>query len=145
VRIEESSFRYSTYRAWLAENEGAIADFRAMQRAAFLAERERWRAAGQDVAPAAFASRADESERPVVPEGCSALASPVAGSVWKVAAEVGAKVRSGDPVVVVEAMKTEIAVTATAGGTIHSLLVAPGAVVAPGQVVAIIRESAAGG
>src|SRR5581483_11798069 len=52
VRTEEASFRYSAYRAWLAENAASIADFKRQQQAAFDAERERWRAAGQDVAAA---------------------------------------------------------------------------------------------
>ena len=57
------------------------------------------------------------------------------------AADVGAMVHAGDPVIVVEAMKTEIAVSAHASGTIHSLLVAPGAMVTPGQVIAFIRNA----
>ena len=53
VRIEESSFRYSTYKTWLDENPSSIAAFKAGQQAAFEAERERWRAAGQDVVASA--------------------------------------------------------------------------------------------
>jgi biotin carboxyl carrier protein len=45
-------------------------------------------------------------------------------------------------VVVVEAMKTEIVVSATAAGTVQSLLVAPGAAVMPCQVLAFVAESA---
>ena len=45
VRIEESSFRYSTYKKWLDENAASIAAFKTTQQAAFEAERERWRAA----------------------------------------------------------------------------------------------------
>jgi urea carboxylase len=141
VRIEDSSFRYSAYRGWLAENAGSIAAFKRTQQAAFVAERERWRAAGQDVVATAPLAASEDAERPPIPAGCSELASPVAGSVWKLVADVGAPVRAGDPVIVIEAMKTEIAVAAHASGTIHSLLVAPGAMVAHGQVVAFIRNA----
>ncbi len=117
VPIEPSSFRYSTYRAWLGENTASIAAFKKTQQAAFVAERERWRAAGQDLVATAPLAATLDAERPAVPDGCFELASPVAGSVWKLAAGVGAHVRAGNPVIVVEAMKTEIAVSANASGT----------------------------
>jgi urea carboxylase len=139
VRTEKSSFRYSAYRAWLAENAASIADFKKQQQGAFEAERERWRAAGQDVVASAAPAIAEDAERPQTPPGCSALASPIAGSVWKVAADAGARVEAGDPVVIVEAMKTEIAVSSGVSGTVRRVLVSPGATVMPGQVVAFIE------
>jgi urea carboxylase len=142
VRIEESSFRYSTYKKWLDENAASIAAFKSGQQAAFEAERERWRAAGQDVIASAAPAAADDAAPLAVPEGCVALTSPIAGNVWKVATEVGAVIQTGDPVVVVEAMKTEIVVAATAAGTVQRLLVAPGATVMPGQVLAFVAERA---
>jgi urea carboxylase len=66
----------------------------------------------------------------------------VAGSVWKLGTAVGAVLQTGDPVVIVEAMKTEIVVAATVAGTVQSLLVAPGAPVMPGQVLAFVEERA---
>jgi urea carboxylase len=142
VRTEESSFRYSAYRAWLGENAASIAEFKRQQQGAFEAERERWRAAGQDVVASAGPSIVEEIERPQTPPGCSALASPIAGSVWKVAAGEGARVEAGDPVVIVEAMKTEIAVSSGVSGTVRRVLVSPGAAVIPGQVVAFIEGAA---
>src|SRR6185437_14100370 len=99
VRIEPSSFRYSKYKEWLAENAASIAAFKATQQAAFEAERERWRATGQDVVSTAAPAAAESTDGPAIPEGCSALTSPIAGSVWKIAAEPGAPVAEGDPVV----------------------------------------------
>ncbi len=142
VRIEESSFRYSTYKKWLDENAASIATFKAGQQAAFEAERDRWRATGQDVLASA-PPVAESAETLAVPEGCSAVTSPIAGSVWKLATTVGATIRAGDPVVIVEAMKTEIAVATSSAGTVHSLLVAPGATVMPGQVLAFVEDARA--
>lgn len=85
---------------------------------------------------------ADTGEAVVVPAGCSAVTSPIAGSVWKLATAVGARVRAGDPVVIVEAMKTEIVVAATSDGAVRSLLVSPGAAVMPGQVLAFVQDEA---
>jgi urea carboxylase len=142
VRIEESSFRYSTYKAWLDENAASIAAFKRGQQAAFDAERERWRAAGQDIVAAVVPPASEPAEPLAVPSGCVAITSPVAGSVWKLATKVGSVIQAGDPVVVVEAMKTEIAVAATAAGTVQSLLVAPGAAVMPGQILAFVADRA---
>jgi urea carboxylase len=141
VRIEESSFRYSTYKKWLDENAASIAAFKTGQQAAFEAERERWRAAGQDVVSTAAPVAAETTGRLTVPDGCSAVTSPIAGSVWKLSADVGVTVKAGDPVVIVEAMKTEIVVAASVPGTVRSLLVEPGATVMPGQVIAFIEDA----
>jgi urea carboxylase len=140
VRIEESSFRYSTYKTWLDANAASIAGFKAGQQAAFEAERERWRVAGQDIVSTAAPASAETTTRITVPDGCSAVTSPIAGSVWKLSTDVGVAVRAGDPVVIVEAMKTEIVVATPSAGTVRSFLVGPGATVMPGQVIAFIQD-----
>jgi|CZKU01.1.fsa_nt_gi urea carboxylase len=141
VRIDESSFRYSTYKRWLDANAPSIAAFKTGRQAAFEAERERWRAAGQDVVSTTVPPAADTAERMTVPDGCSAVTSPIAGSVWKLSADVGVAVRAGDPVVIIEAMKTEIVVAASSAGTVRSFLVEPGATVTPGQMMAFIEDA----
>ena len=141
VRMEGSSFRYSTYKRWLDDNASSIAAFKAGQQAAFEAERERWKAAGQDVVASAAPPLLESAEAVVIPAGCSAITSPIAGSVWKVATTVGGSVRAGDPVVIVEAMKTEIVVAAASDGTLERLLVSPGATVMPGQVLGILKDA----
>jgi urea carboxylase len=49
LRVEETTFKLQDYQAFLADNAWSIADFRATQRRAFAEERDRWKAAGQDV------------------------------------------------------------------------------------------------
>ncbi|HEY4011706.1 MAG TPA: 5-oxoprolinase/urea amidolyase family protein [Polyangiaceae bacterium] len=141
VKIEESTFCFSRYRAWLAENATSIGSFKKVQQAAFEAERERWRISGIGAVSDAVVEEATgiPEDDAAIPEGCAAVTSPVAGSVWQIAADVGTVVAPGKPVVVVEAMKTEIAVVATSGGVVERVLVAPGKSVVPGQVVAVIR------
>jgi urea carboxylase len=155
IKIEESTFRYSSYRASLANHAQSIGVFKQQQQAAFDAERERWRAAGDPATPATVrdphlgdnalvGARLPPSDiadsPPPVPDGCAAITSPVAGSVWQVASQVGVTVRAGDPIVIVEAMKMEIAVVANAGGKVERLFVSTGTTVAAGQVVAFIRS-----
>ncbi|HZU82116.1 MAG TPA: carboxyltransferase domain-containing protein, partial [Polyangiaceae bacterium] len=138
VRIEQSTLSYRAYRDGLAENARSIAAFKARQQAAFEAERERWRAAGQDLVAVEPPAAMEGAGGPSVPEGSIPVAAPIAGSVWKIVADVGATVRAGDALIIVEAMKTEIAVVATTGGTVGGVLVAVGSSVTPGQVVAFL-------
>ena len=65
----------------------------------------------------------------------NSLTSPVSGTVVTVLIEAGADVRSGDTLLVLEAMKMETEVTAPKDGTIKSVDVAVGDAVQGGQVL----------
>jgi urea carboxylase len=141
LQIEEGSFSFRDYRKLLGESASDIADFKTRQQAAFVAERERWAAAGQDiVATDAEVDVAPPAEA-ALPAGCVAVRSPVAGNLWRVLRVPGDKVSEGDPVAIVEAMKTEINVAAISSGVVREIRVAPGAAVQPGQVLAIVEEA----
>lgn len=68
-----------------------------------------------------------------------AIEAEVAGTVLRVAAEVGATVAAEDPVVMIECMKMEIPVTAPVAGRVARIDVAPGDTVAEGQVLAVVE------
>src|SRR5262249_3150886 len=115
--------------------------------AAFVAERERWGASGQDQdqflllgQPDARASHASLAEP--LPEGCQPVLSPVTASVWKIPVELGQKVEAGQKLVVLEAMKMEIAVVAPAAGIVDRLNCGPGGLVSAGQTRVPLREEA---
>lgn len=57
------------------------------------------------------------------------ILSPMAGTVWKVVKAVGDEVEYGDPVVILESMKMEIAVEADNRGTVTRIVVEEGQVV----------------
>lgn len=65
----------------------------------------------------------------------NALTAPMAGTVVKVLIEAGAEVKSGDTLLVLEAMKMEAEVTAPKDGKIKSVDVAVGDAVQGGQVL----------
>ncbi|HEY8295210.1 MAG TPA: biotin carboxylase N-terminal domain-containing protein, partial [Micrococcaceae bacterium] len=69
----------------------------------------------------------------------SALCASMAGTVVKWLAAPGAAVEAGQPVLVLEAMKMETAVTAHRAGVLGEPLVAAGDAVAQGSVLAAIR------
>jgi biotin carboxyl carrier protein len=57
------------------------------------------------------------------------------GQVLRVAVSAGQKVSPGDALVVLEAMKMEQTVRATMRGVVGAVLVKPGEIVAPGQML----------
>ena len=67
------------------------------------------------------------------------IKTEVAGRVCSIPAAAGASLSDGDEILLVEAMKMEIPVTATSDGKLKSVLVKVDDVVAEEQVVAIIE------
>jgi propionyl-CoA carboxylase alpha chain len=61
--------------------------------------------------------------------------SPMPGQVLRILVQVGQKVRTGDSLVVLEAMKMEQTIRTTINGRVQSVLVKTGQVVAPGQML----------
>ena len=62
-----------------------------------------------------------------------------AGKVFKIEAKVGQAVKTGDPVVIIEAMKMEIPVVAPKDGTVASIDVAVGDSIEAGAVLATMN------
>jgi acetyl-CoA/propionyl-CoA carboxylase biotin carboxyl carrier protein len=73
--------------------------------------------------------------------GGDTLASPLQGTVLKVAVEQGAEVAEGALVAVIEAMKMENEITAHKGGVVSELPIAVGASVATGDTLAVISSA----
>jgi urea carboxylase len=139
LRIEEDTFRLRDYHAFhdsIRESAGA---FKRTQQAAFEAERERWAAAGVDRFEAPVEVEA-QSAGEAIPEGCRPVVSPVSASVWNVAVEAGQHVQAGQKLIVLEAMKMEIAVSAPRAGVVERLNCAPGALVSAGQRLVTLRD-----
>jgi acetyl-CoA/propionyl-CoA carboxylase, biotin carboxylase, biotin carboxyl carrier protein len=94
-------------------------------------------------APAAGARRAPRRERAGGGGGGGGgdtLASPLQGTVLKVAVEQGSPVEEGALVCVIEAMKMENEITAHKAGKVSELPIAVGASVASGDTLAVISS-----
>lgn len=142
LRIEEGQFRLREYNEFLASIGESASAFKLKQQSAFDEERARW-----SLLPA-FEAKPDleparNGHSHTLPEGCEAVRSPITASVWRLCVEPGQQVRAGEKLLIVEAMKMEVAVTAPADGSVESLLCAPGTLVAPGQMLAVIRPGRA--
>jgi biotin carboxyl carrier protein len=65
--------------------------------------------------------------------------SPLAGVVARLHAKPGERVGSNDLLLVLDAMKMEIKITAQAPGTVKSIEVAPGDAVKPDQILVVFE------
>ena len=141
VRIEDATFRYREYRAFLDDHDAEIARFRATQRAAFEAERLDWVARGLDTYVAQ-----DGVDEPVVrderfADGHTAVESPVPGNVWKILVAPGEYVTLGQPLVILESMKMEIEIVAPHDGEIVELRCVAGKPIAAGFVAIVLADA----
>jgi urea carboxylase len=140
LAIEDTVLDLAEYNDFLRRNADSIAAFKNRQQAAFEAERDRWRAAGQmeyqAELPDALAATDVDTE---IPAGCLAVASPVTGNVWQVAVKPGDTVAVGDALVVVEAMKMEVPIEADVAGQVLDVLCAQGSAVSAGQGLIVLR------
>jgi len=75
-----------------------------------------------------------------MPEGATAVESPVPGSVWKILVEPGHEVSEGQTLIIVESMKMEIAICAPSNGLVHEVRCAEGRAVEFGQALVIMVE-----
>jgi urea carboxylase len=139
VRVEPGVFHLGTYEEMLAREAESIAEFRACQSNAFAAERSAWAAAGE------FEPR-DEAETGSIPAPPSfevpangtLVTAPMTSNIWKVEVSTGDQVVAGQPVVIIEAMKTETAVLAPCDGAVVDVVVTPGMQVSTGAPLVVL-------
>jgi len=139
LKIEEETFSLRQYYEFLNANSEEIAAFRVKQRTAFAAERDRWTTAGEFSHQDLEVSEEPEVTKITIPDDVEAIAAPMSANVWQVLVQPGDRVAEGDPLVILEAMKMEIAVLADAAGTITEVFCQAGQTVTAGQFLAAIR------
>ncbi|CAM3686968.1 urea carboxylase [Ectopseudomonas alcaliphila] len=138
IRIEQTEFDFAAYNRFIADNAADIAAFQNKQKAAFDAEVELWKDDDPSTAQALTSTSHDDADL----DG-HLVAAEMSGSVWKVLVEPGQHVEAGTPLLVVEAMKMELAVTAPVAGTVKSLRCAPGKAVTPGDTLLLLTPNEA--
>ena len=92
---------------------------------------------GGSSAPAAPAASVSEKKGPKA--GGEPVVCGAAGSVFRILCREGEKVKAGDTVIVLEAMKMEIPVVSPKDGTVSRILVSEGESTASGQTVAYVE------
>jgi urea carboxylase len=141
-RIESKEFRLRDYHSFLDSIKPAAEAFKAHQQQAFEAERERWAETNQEtyLEPPEPPAMSEADSR--MAEGCRAVRSPIAASVWNVAVQPGQRVDAGQKLIVLESMKMEIVVAAPSSGVIEKVNCDKGALVLAGQVLVALRVEA---
>ena len=138
MQIIEEPFGFPAYKKFLEENAGGIAEFRARQAQAFTEERERWAADGSanfSIEEKEVDAATDEIE---VPAGGALVSSPISGNVWEVPVAEGDSIKAGQKVMVLEAMKMEVAVESPITGVVQKIATSKGRLVSAGQPLVLI-------
>ncbi len=141
--IQSETFSLKRYNESLRSIAEEVAAFKAKQQAAFNAERERWAAAGE------FARQTEQVDQDSsqdtaeslleLPPNTEAVVAHVGANVWQVLVKPGDVVSEGDRLVILEAMKMEIAVTADVAGTVIDVFCTQGQMVSAGQVLLAVQ------
>jgi urea carboxylase len=139
LSIEATSFSFADYKAFLTREDEGITAFKQRQQSAFEAERQRGRDDNIDEIRLDVAGRAPGSGGEIG-AGQIGMFSEAPGNVWKVLVEDGKHIEIGDALVIVESMKMEIPVTATARGIVRSIAVRPGQTLRAGDLVCVLEE-----
>ncbi|MGN1050347.1 MAG: biotin/lipoyl-containing protein [Selenomonadaceae bacterium] len=95
-------------------------------------------AAAPAPAPAAAPAPAPAAPAAAAGAGETAVEAPMPGKVIKVVAAAGTAVKSGDVVIILEAMKMQNEICAPCDGTVKAVNVSAGQTVTAGQAMAII-------
>ena len=134
LKIEPAVFDIGEYEAFLHDNAASIHAFEARRRQAFEEEKQRWIANGQLTFETRSGDVVDAAPEAVLKAGEEGVYAPVAGSIWKLnVAAPGTRVKAGEPLAVMESMKTEIAIPAETDCTVTQIFCAAAAEVKSGQ------------
>jgi len=81
---------------------------------------------------------ADPQTSPPEQAGSGSILTPIPGQIISITVSLGEQVRTGQKLLVLEAMKLENSITATIDGTVSEILIAEGDVVNQGQPLIIL-------
>lgn len=75
----------------------------------------------------------------VAPAGATTIEAPMPGNIWKIEVKEGQQVKSGDVLLILEAMKMENEIMAPSDGVVASIHVAEGAAVNGGDILVSLK------
>ncbi|WP_048697724.1 urea carboxylase, partial [Erwinia piriflorinigrans] len=132
IRIEQSTFDFAEHTQFLHDNAPSIAEFRQKQASAFEAEVALWAQEEEDAAPL---TATETLPAPLEEEGGCLVSADLNGNIWKVLVQPGDEVAAGQPLIIVEAMKMELAIHAPQAGRVKRVVCQPGRPVTPGDTL----------
>ncbi|XP_065210851.1 uncharacterized protein LOC135838952 [Planococcus citri] len=133
IRIEETLFDFVEYQHLLKDNASSIEKFRQFQAVAFEAEVALWAQEEQNNPE----PTGKDNSVPEVEEDENALPvqADMNGNIWKVLVKSGDIVEASQTLVIVEAMKMELAINAPQKGRVKRIVCQPGHSVSPGDTL----------
>ncbi|MBV2121459.1 MAG: urea carboxylase [Candidatus Thiodiazotropha sp. (ex Ctena orbiculata)] len=138
IKVEESQFSLTEYQAFIDSQQDEIEAFRKQRQQAFEDELAQWHADGQFNFE--VNEQTEEKTERSWPEESLVIDSPISGSVWQTEVEVGQQVKAGDCLMILESMKMEIPVYASADSRVTHLLLENGQRVGAGQALVVLQE-----
>ncbi|MDO8415664.1 MAG: urea carboxylase [Agitococcus sp.] len=138
LKIEETVFKLSDYRRFLADNAESIVEAKDKQQSAFDAERERWLATGQAHYDDSQQQATQSTATVELPANAVIINNSVSGNVWKILVSEGDSVKAGDTLAIIESMKMEFNVTSSATGTVFKINCQEGTAIQAGHEAIIL-------
>jgi len=131
VHVEEVEFDFAQYSQFLDDNADDIADFRRRQQLAFTSEVAHWK----EQESAAVESAMQAEQEILEDQEGHLVSADLNGNIWKILVEPGQRVKQGEALIVVEAMKMELLVAAPCDGTVTRISCQQGRPVGPGDAL----------
>ncbi len=138
LKIENTVFKLSDYRRFLADNSESITEAKDKQQSAFDAERERWLATGQAHYDDSQQQAKQSTATVELPANAVIINNSVSGNVWKILVNEGDSVKVGDTLAIIESMKMEFNVTSSATGTVFKINCQEGTAIQAGHEAIIL-------
>lgn len=139
LEIQEETFSLRGYNEFLRSISDETTAFKTKQQAAFEAERDRWAELNLQVETAIEPPAVVPESELALPPNSEVVRAHIPANVWQIVVETGDVVEVGDKLVVLEAMKMEIAIVAPVAGTILDVLCTQGQLVSVDQVLFVIQ------
>lgn len=135
--IEDSVFSHKEYLGWIQENIDSIEAFKKSQIGEKSAEFAKLIQAANSDLKSSETIKVQSEE--TYPEDAELVYSEHSGRFWKPIVSVGDEVKAGQGLIIVEAMKTEMTVSATRDGKVLKILHENGDMVDAGDLVVVLE------
>jgi urea carboxylase len=141
IEIEETEIKPREVNQFLTAIDSEVKEFKRQQNIAFEVERKHWEDSGMIGGEDSHDEKdSADAEEIKIPEDCFAIRANAGGSVWEILVSEKDEVKQHHPVIILEAMKTEIKIDIHLPGVIEKILVKKGQLVNQGDVLFIAKS-----
>nr|WED68866.1 hypothetical protein PJ912_00545 [Pectobacterium colocasium] len=116
IRIEETEFDFAEHSRFLMDQADDIAAFRQRQATAFETEVALWQQEDESTPQESVSAAPVEND-----ESAFQVSADMNGNIWKVLVNVGDVIEAGQPLIIVEAMKMELTISAPQSGRVKRI------------------------